>query len=105
MGCVASGRHATFDSLKRTHFFVVNIPMREWAKQGVGIGSCPGRVVDQFTQFGFAPVAAKQVQTPLIGESRYASDWMSRGGRLADHRPRKVSNLRFSISRARAVAA
>jgi len=72
VGCVICGCNAHFDSLKQTKECVINIPTREWAKQVVGIGNCSGRAVDKFTQFGFAPVAAKQVQAPLRGES-YAS--------------------------------
>jgi len=72
VGCVISGRNASFATLKATKECVINIPTREWAKQVVDIGNCSGRTVDKFAQFGLTPVAATQVQAPLIGEC-YAS--------------------------------
>ena len=72
LGCVISGRNASFDTLKATKECVINIPTQELAKQVVGIGNCSGRTVDKFARFGLTPVAASQVQAPLIGEC-YAS--------------------------------
>jgi flavin reductase (DIM6/NTAB) family NADH-FMN oxidoreductase RutF len=72
VGCVISGRNATFDVLKATKECVINIPTLELAKQVVGIGNCSGTQVDKFARFGLTPVAAVEVQAPLIGEC-YAS--------------------------------
>jgi flavin reductase (DIM6/NTAB) family NADH-FMN oxidoreductase RutF len=72
IGCVISGRNASFGTLKATRECVINIPARELAKQVVGIGNCSGRSVDKFAKFSLTPVAASEVQAPLIGEC-YAS--------------------------------
>jgi flavin reductase (DIM6/NTAB) family NADH-FMN oxidoreductase RutF len=68
VGCVISGRNASFDTLKKTRECVISIPTREQAKQVVGIGNCSGRTVDKFAKFGLTPVAASAVQAPLIDE-------------------------------------
>ncbi|MBW8329270.1 MAG: flavin reductase family protein [Thiobacillus sp.] len=72
VGCVISGRNASFDTLKATKECVINIPTRDLAKQVVGVGNCSGRTVDKFEKFGLTPVEASQVQAPLIAEC-YAS--------------------------------
>ena len=72
VGCVISGRNASFATLKATKECVINVPTIELAKQVVGIGNCSGRTVDKFSRFGLTPVAASQVLAPLIGEC-YAS--------------------------------
>ena len=72
LGCVISGRNASFDTLKATKECVINIPTLDLAKQVVGIGNCSGAKVDKFARFGLTPVAASEVQAPLIGEC-YAS--------------------------------
>jgi len=72
IGCVISGRNASFDTLRATKECTINIPTRELAKQVVGIGNCSGLEVDKFAKFGLTPVEASQVQAPLIAEC-YAS--------------------------------
>ena len=72
IGCVISGRNASFDTLKSTKECAINIPTLELAKQVVGIGNSCGRTVDKFVKFGLTPVPAAQVQAPLIAEC-YAS--------------------------------
>jgi len=72
IGCVISGRNASFDTLRATKECAINIPTRELAKQVVGIGNCSGLTVDKFAKFGLTSVEASQVEAPLIGEC-YAS--------------------------------
>jgi flavin reductase (DIM6/NTAB) family NADH-FMN oxidoreductase RutF len=72
VGCVISGRNASFDMLRKSRECVINIPTQELAKQVVGIGNCSGREIDKFARFGLTPVTASQVRAPLIGEC-YAS--------------------------------
>lgn len=72
VGCVISGRNASFDTLRATKECVINIPTQGLAKQVVGIGNCSGAKVDKFSKFGLTPVEAAQVQAPLIAEC-YAS--------------------------------
>lgn len=72
VGCVISGRNASFDMLRKSRECVINIPTLELAKQVVGIGNCSGREIDKFARFGLTPVVAAQVGAPLIAEC-YAS--------------------------------
>jgi flavin reductase (DIM6/NTAB) family NADH-FMN oxidoreductase RutF len=72
IGCVVSGRNASFETLRATRECVINIPTLELARQVVGIGNCSGRTADKFARFGLTPVAATQVQVPQIKEC-YAS--------------------------------
>ena len=72
IGCVISGRNASFDTLRATKECVINIPTLDLAKQVVGVGNCSGRTVDKFAKFGLTPVEAAQVKAPLIAEC-YAS--------------------------------
>lgn len=72
VGCVISGRNASFDALRATKECTINIPTLELAKQVVGIGNSSGRAVDKFSKFGLTAIEAAQVQAPLIAEC-YAS--------------------------------
>jgi flavin reductase (DIM6/NTAB) family NADH-FMN oxidoreductase RutF len=72
VGCVISGRNASFDPLRSPRECVINIPTLELSKQVVGIGNCSGRTVDKFAQYSLTPVAAAEVKPPLIAEC-YAS--------------------------------
>jgi flavin reductase (DIM6/NTAB) family NADH-FMN oxidoreductase RutF len=72
VGCVISGRNASFDTLKATRECTLNIPTLDLGKQVVGVGNCSGRAVDKFAKFGLTPVTASQVAAPLIEEC-YAS--------------------------------
>jgi flavin reductase (DIM6/NTAB) family NADH-FMN oxidoreductase RutF len=72
VGCVISGRNASFDTLKATRECTLNIPTLDLGKQVVGVGNCSGRSVEKFAKFGLTPVAASQVAAPLIEEC-YAS--------------------------------
>jgi flavin reductase (DIM6/NTAB) family NADH-FMN oxidoreductase RutF len=68
VGCVVSNRDFTFNILKATKECVLNIPTIELAVQVVGCGNTSGRDVDKFKTFHLTPVAASQVQAPLIDE-------------------------------------
>lgn len=72
IGCVISGRNASFDALRASRECVINIPTLELARQVVGVGNCSGRTTDKFARFGLTAVAASQVGAPQIGEC-YAS--------------------------------
>jgi flavin reductase (DIM6/NTAB) family NADH-FMN oxidoreductase RutF len=72
IGCVISGRNASFDTLRATKECTINIPTQILAKQVVGIGNCSGRTVDKFARFGLTAVKAAEVKAPLIAEC-YAS--------------------------------
>jgi len=68
IGCVVSNRNYSFSLLKASKECVINIPSVELAKKVVKVGNCSGREVDKFAAFGLTPVAASQVQPPLIDE-------------------------------------
>lgn len=68
IGCVISGRNASFDTLRATKECAINIPTLELAKQVVGVGNCSGRKLDKFARFGLTPVPATEIQAPLIAE-------------------------------------
>jgi flavin reductase (DIM6/NTAB) family NADH-FMN oxidoreductase RutF len=85
VGCVISGRNASFDTLCATKEFAINIPTRELAKQVVGIGNCSGRTVDKFAKFGLTPVEASQVQAPLIAECYASLECRVADARLVNH--------------------
>ncbi|MBW8365619.1 MAG: flavin reductase family protein [Rhizobium sp.] len=72
IGCVISGRNASFDALRATKECAINIPTQDMAKQVVGVGNCSGEVVDKFARFGLTAVEASEVKAPLIAEC-YAS--------------------------------
>jgi len=90
IGCVISGRNASFDTLKATKECVINIPTLELAKQVVGIGNCSGLKIDKLAKFGLTPTAASEVQAPLIAEC-----YASLECRLAD--TRLVNSYNFFI--------
>ncbi len=72
LGCVISGRNASFNMLRKSRECVINIPTQELAKQVVGIGNSSGRTIDKFSRFGLMAVDAARVGAPLIAEC-YAS--------------------------------
>ena len=68
VGCVISGRNASFDALRATRVCTLNIPTVELASAVVGIGNCSGREVDKFARFGLGTAPASAVAAPLIAE-------------------------------------
>ncbi len=68
IACVVSGGNHSFDALDSTGECVIAIPARKLAPQVVKVGNCSGRDTDKFKTFGLTPVAADQVQAPLIAE-------------------------------------
>ena len=72
VGCVVSANDFSFKALKATRQCVLNIPTQELAKEVVACGNSSGQDTDKFAAFGLTPVAATQVDAPLIDEC-YAS--------------------------------
>ncbi len=85
IGCVISGRNASFDTLCATKECTINIPTRELAKQVVDIGNCSGRTVDKFAKFGLTAVEGKQVQAPRIAECYASLECRVADARLVNH--------------------
>lgn len=61
--------HFIFDCILETKDFVVNIPGKGIAEKVVQCGSCSGRDVDKFEEYGLTAVPAKNVTSPALGES------------------------------------
>ncbi len=68
LACVISNRGYSFEAVRRTREFVINIPTVDLAKKVVGCGNISGRSIDKFKKFGLTPSAAACVQAPLIEE-------------------------------------
>jgi flavin reductase (DIM6/NTAB) family NADH-FMN oxidoreductase RutF len=68
VACVVSNRNFSFRALKATGECVINIPTVALAKKVVACGNSSGRDVDKFAAFQLTPVAASQVQAPLVAE-------------------------------------
>ncbi|WP_250853091.1 flavin reductase family protein [Streptomyces rhizosphaericus] len=68
IGCTIGPWDYSYSALRETGECVISIPDRELAVAVVDIGNCSGHDVDKFKEFGLTPVAAQQVQAPLIAE-------------------------------------
>ncbi len=68
VGCVVSSRDFSFAALKATRQCVLGIPTAELAQKVVDCGNTSGRAIDKFAALGLTPVAASQVDAPLIDE-------------------------------------
>jgi flavin reductase (DIM6/NTAB) family NADH-FMN oxidoreductase RutF len=58
----------SFEAIKRTKEFVINIPTRQIIKNVLGCGQCSGRTTDKFKKFSLTPLSAKTMKPPLIKE-------------------------------------
>lgn len=58
----------SFQALIRTKECVLAVPTVDLARKVVGIGDCSGAKVDKFRKFGLTPLAAGEVNAPLIAE-------------------------------------
>jgi flavin reductase (DIM6/NTAB) family NADH-FMN oxidoreductase RutF len=58
----------SFKALRATGECVIAIPAPDLAKKAVDIGNCTGQEIDKFEKFNLAPVAAKHIKAPLIGQ-------------------------------------
>ncbi len=68
VACIVSGGDHSFTALRATGECVIAIPPVELAEKVVAVGNCSGRDVDKFKKIGLSPVAAEQVNAPLIAE-------------------------------------
>ncbi len=68
IACVCSGANYSFEALRATGECVIAIPARKLAAKVVKVGNSTGRDTDKFKAFKLTPVAAGQVQAPLIKE-------------------------------------
>jgi flavin reductase (DIM6/NTAB) family NADH-FMN oxidoreductase RutF len=68
IACVCSGANYSFEALRVTGECVIAIPARKLAAKVINVGNATGRTTDKFKAFKLTPVAAEQVQAPLIKE-------------------------------------
>ena len=64
---IRPGRHSNA-LIKETKEFVVNVPSTEILAETDGCGLVSGKSVDKFEKFGFTPVPAAKIKSPLIKE-------------------------------------
>lgn len=59
----------TFELLENSGQFTVSVPLnRQMSKALAGAGSSSGRDLDKFSQFNLTPLAAREVNSPIIKE-------------------------------------
>ncbi|MFK4269973.1 flavin reductase family protein [Streptomyces milbemycinicus] len=68
IGCTIGPWDHSYTALHETGECVISIPGSELARAVVDIGNCSGQDVDKFHEFGLTPLAAQEVQAPLIAE-------------------------------------
>jgi flavin reductase (DIM6/NTAB) family NADH-FMN oxidoreductase RutF len=68
VGCIVSGRHLSYENLRRSRDCVIAIPEVHLGRQVVGVGNCSGRVADKFAAFGLTRLPARHVGAPLVAE-------------------------------------
>lgn len=61
--------HFIFDCILKTGDFVVNIPGKDMAEKIVQCGSCSGRDVNKFEEYGLTISPAKKVASPVLAEA------------------------------------
>ena len=72
VACCIGDQSRTFQIIKKTKEFVINIPTAELVKKVYGCGQISGRTVDKFKMFKLTAEPASKVKAPLIQEC-YAS--------------------------------
>lgn len=68
LACVVSEANFSYRALCSTEQAVIAIPGRRLAHKVVKVGNCSGRDVDKFKRFGLTPIAAGEVDPPLVKE-------------------------------------
>jgi flavin reductase (DIM6/NTAB) family NADH-FMN oxidoreductase RutF len=68
IACVCSSANHSFEALRATGECVIALLARKLTAKVVKVGNATGRDIDKFKAFNLTPVAAEQVQAPLIKE-------------------------------------
>ena len=68
VGCCIGDQSYTFQIVKKTKEFVINIPTAKLIKQVYGCGQVSGKKVDKFKKFKLTPIPASKVKAPLVKE-------------------------------------
>ena len=67
-GCYIWEENHSYQILRRSKEYVINLPTLDLVDTIVGIGNCHGADVDKFQRFGLTPKRATKVAAPLIAE-------------------------------------
>lgn len=70
----------SYEALMKTKECVVNIATADMLETVLKVGTCSGREVDKFAEFGLTAVGGSRVDAPLVGEC-----WAQIECRVADH--------------------
>ncbi|HEX4077402.1 MAG TPA: flavin reductase family protein [Rhizomicrobium sp.] len=69
IGCVIARGNYSFDLIRRSREWVVNVPTTGLTDAVVGIGNSSGAEIDKFEHFGLTPRTATFVKAPMVAES------------------------------------
>lgn len=62
----------TYDNIKRTRAFTINIPSRDYVREADFVGMVSGRDHEKFDEAGLTPVRSQLVDAPIVAEFPYA---------------------------------
>lgn len=68
IACVVSRADYSFAALRSTGECVIAVPDVSLARQVVEVGNCSGRDADKFALTGLTPLAAQDIDAPLVAE-------------------------------------
>jgi len=68
VACVIGEDNYTFECVRKTREFVINIPARSLLKKAIQCGSVSGKRIDKFKKFNLTPLPAERVKAPLVKE-------------------------------------
>ena len=68
IACVVSRADYSFAALRSSGECVIAVPDVSLAQQVVEVGNCSGRDVDKFALTGLTPLAAQEVDAPVVAE-------------------------------------
>jgi len=68
LACCIGDQSYTFEIVKKTGEFAINIPTVKLARQVYGAGQVSGKKVNKFKKFGLTIIPASKIKAPLIKE-------------------------------------
>lgn len=68
LACIIGEDNYSFECIKNTKEFVINVPDKSLLRKLIQCGSTSGRDIDKFKKFSLTPIPAAKVKPPLIKE-------------------------------------
>ncbi len=68
IGCCIGDQNYTYQIVKKTGEFAINIPTADLVKKVYACGQVSGRKTDKFKKIGLTPVPASKIKAPLVDE-------------------------------------